>query len=79
MKILIIMFGAVLLTNPLTNQYLLELLEIGMFYATYAAPYTTTVFAASVVFYAGVKYAKSERINIPKKSSVKKTEKYLTT
>lgn len=73
MKVLILMFMAVLLTNPLSNQLLVILFEQFIFLISPAAPYTMGVFAASVVFYMGMKYTEMSKVKLPKKS--KKTSK----
>lgn len=68
MKVLLIMFGAVLLTNPLANQWIVVWFEQFIFLISPAAPYTMGVFALSVWTYVVILFVKSEKIKLPKKS-----------
>lgn len=72
------MFIAVIFTNPITNQYLVQGMETAMYYITFTASYVLVVFLATSIFYGGMEYAKREKLNIPsKKAKTQKAGKFI--
>ena len=71
--------GAVaIVTNPLTNQYIIQGIEFALIESVIIAPYAAVLFAASVVFLLGGYYATSNKVKTKgsKKKNPKSAMKY---
>ena len=78
-KIGIVLGSVAVITNPLFSQYLITAIEILLIKAVIISIPAAILFTLFVVFLLGGWYARSERLNIPKKNAKTKSQKYIKT
>ena len=76
-RILIVLVLASLISSPLTGQYALQGLDWVFQQMFFYGYWVLAVTAGYLLFYLGIRYAKSQAVNIPKKTAKTKAQKYI--
>ena len=79
MKILATLILAVVVTNPLTNQYIVLAVNQALYYVTFAAPYTAVALLVYTLVLSGIYYERHTRVKLPSKHSKTTPQKYIKT